>query len=170
MKNLIYIITILISSGCYAQKKLTEGTLKVKSTIYEVKKSEYGKNRIAVFNQNIKYPHGIGNSSNPRAFPMKHSDMHVDAEKVNEIVYSVLKNKLKELKDNHEFMNIGVVFEQDGSLVDVEYFTLSQNTLINIEEIDQINKKLKNEIRMRFTGRDYLDYKAFAYSFPMIKF
>ena len=168
MKNLIYIIAILISSGCYAQKKLTKGSVKVNGTTYEIRKSQYGP-YISVLNPSNKYSHGTRVSTNPLALPMKDSDMHVDVEKANQIVYSVLKNKLNQLKDNKETISISVIFEQDGTLVDIEYIILKQDTIISIEDIDTISKRLKNEIRMRFTGKDYLDYKAFHSHFS-IKF
>jgi hypothetical protein len=113
---------------------------------------------------------GIPYPKNPRAFPILRSDIHADTAKARQLVLTILQKKLGALKHNKEIMDIDVVFEQDGTLRDLSYIRVNKNTLITPNEIEQIEQKLKAEIRVRYTGKDNLDHVAISYEFPRIVF
>ncbi len=60
-------------------------------------------------------------------------------------------------------------FEPSGQLTDVG-FTLHENTIINLEDIERIDEALRARIKATFTGTSYLHYIALTYYVPRIKF
>jgi protein-arginine kinase len=96
-------------------------------------------------------------------------DLHVDKDAINQIIYNVLNDKLVALKNNKETMSVLVNFEPNGKITDIS-FTLKEKTQITLEEIEDIDQKLRKNITASFTGEAYKHYIAINYDLPVIVF
>ena len=179
MKKIIYIL--FISFGylqCSAQTKLTPGEIKGKHDTFIIKQIDQSLmmdtiKRIVVYSKSNLYNNGIPYSKveKDRSFlPMNPKrDMHVNNDAIKQIVYNVLNNKLDALKHNKEIMNIILKFHPDGQITDIG-LGLHENTLITLQEIEDIDRQLRVNIKATFTGKQYLQYIAINYDVPGIIF
>lgn len=149
----------------YAQTKLLPGKLKGKYHSYIVSKipkniGDTGK-FIGIENKVNKYPTGIPYSveEKKRTFlPMDpKKDIHVDNNIIKQVVLSVLNYKLEALKKNKETLSIIFVFEPSGKLTDIGFFP-KEKTIISLEDIENIDTKLRQTVKVTFTGTQYKYY------------
>jgi len=177
MKNNIFLL--LISFHCiqsFAQTELIPGEIKGKHDTFIVSRLNTPWDTvkyIGIDNKRNKYNKGIPYSEaqkDRRFLPMNpKKDIHVNNDAVKQIVYSVLSSKQHILKQNKEKMNLTFIFEPNGKLTDIG-FTLHENTAINIQDIEEIDKQLRASIKVTFTGSKYLKYIAINYYMPPIVF
>jgi hypothetical protein len=179
MKKLIFIFLIgCFIIPCSAQTRLVAGEMKAKHDTFIVKEIDSkllmdSIKRIVVYSKSNLYNKGIPYSEaekNRRFLPMNpKKDTHVDNGAVKQIVYNVLNNKLSALKKNAETMDLILVFHPDGKLTDVA-FGLRENTLVTLQDIEEIDRRLRTEIKASFTGKQYAYYIAINYYIPTIIF
>jgi hypothetical protein len=177
MKKIVFsFIFIFIHVYGIAQTKLTPGELKGKYETFIVQDLDEPYNTeksILVYSKSNKYNNGIPYSAaekDPRFLPMHPKrEMHINIDSIKQIVYTVLNKKLSELKINKESMNILLKFEPNGNLTDIG-FSLHQNTLITLEDIEAIDRQLRVTIKATFTGTQYSKYIAINYNPPVIVF
>lgn len=167
MKNLIIGLLFLAIMPAYSQALRAGNTYKVNGNSYTVKSTEYP-NRMTVTNLENKYTKsGFPQpSKGHNAKGILRSEMHVDHEKVNAVVKGVLKDKLSQMRTNKEKVSIYVTVLQNGSFDEFLFMTANSNTLITPQDIDQIIKKMKQEVRMTFSGSAYKDHSVINYNFP----
>jgi len=177
MKKITISLSIsLVFTLCSAQARLTPGELKGKLGTFIIKKLDEPfdtTKHIVVYSKSNKYNNGVPYSKaekDPQFLPMNpKKDTHVNNEAINQIVYSVLNKKLDALKRNKEQMNLIFDFEPDGKLTDIS-FGLNENTLITLQDIEEIDRQLRASIKATFTGKQYLRYIAISYYVPSITF
>ncbi|QHS54834.1 hypothetical protein GWR56_04460 [Mucilaginibacter sp. 14171R-50] len=174
MKKPYFIFLILLFysiAGC-AQTKFSVGKKTFKKETFTITKSQILTNNQRswfIFPEKNKYKGPVPPSFNNYQFKVLKSDIHLNIEQVNDIVYGNLKNKRQALHEKNEKLGIIFIFETDGSTANISY-TLQENTLITPVEIEQIDIDLRKNIKVTFTGTDYKYYKAVNYAFPYIKF
>jgi hypothetical protein len=163
---------------CSAQTRLTTGKIKGKHAtfiVYQLQSSLMMDTikRIGVDSKNNKYNNGIPYSKaekDRRFLPMNpKKDIHINNDAIKQIILGVLGNKLDAMKRNKEEMSLILKFEPDGKLTDIG-FTLHENTLISIQNIEEIDHQLRASIKATFTGKQYLQYIAINYYPPLIIF
>ncbi|MBD1387013.1 hypothetical protein IDJ75_17130 [Mucilaginibacter rigui] len=170
MKARFYIILVsfLYSVPSCAQAKFTEGVNIVNNQKFEVARSTMAfndKKPWYIFPQKNKYKGPIPRPADNYKFPMRRSDIHVDNDMTSTIVYRVLKDKKEALHNKNEKLGILFVFETNGILTDANY-TLAEDSIITLSEIEQIDTALRQEIKASFTGQDYTHYVAVDYNLP----
>jgi len=165
----LLILSLLISTGCYAQNKFPEGISKVKGEQFQVSHTGLNNDRIVVYNVKSKYAKGAVITDNPNALRLKREDIHFDITAANAIIREVLKPKAKKLRQNEDFPLVIFKFERTGKLTDISY-GLKKNTLINLKDIAEIDTRLRRTIRATYTGITYKDYKVLMYSLGIIQF
>jgi hypothetical protein len=170
MKTTFYIIlTCMLYSitGC-AQTKFTEGVNTINNQKFEVSRSTMvfnDKKPWYIFPQKNKYKGPIPRPADNYKAPMRRSDIHVDNDMISAIVYRILKDKKQTLHNKNEKLGILFVFETNGILTDANY-TLAEDSIITLAEIEQIDTALRQEIKATFTGQDYTHYVAVDYNLP----
>jgi|SRR6185312_16212931 len=175
MKNIIFLLFAAFTHiTCFAQTKLAPGEIKgAHSTFIISNIGPFGGVRdIAVYSKSNKYNNGIPRSEKEKArhfLPMHNTDIHVNNDAIKQIVYDVLNQKLAALKQNKEQINLITNFEPNGKLTGIS-FGLHENTLITLEDIEKIDRQLRQNIRATFTGKEYLQYVAITYNVPLIVF
>ncbi|MCZ4224541.1 hypothetical protein [Pedobacter rhodius] len=175
MKKLIVLsLAICMFSSCYAQKAIQADLYKINGKRFKV--TDYGaaansdKIRIGINNPDYKYenvPPPLPKVEFP--YPMQKKDIHLDNDKVKKIIFEVLKSKLKYLKINSEILSLSFSLSENGTVLNINYF-LNQKTYISVKDIAEIDERIKSEIRVNFTGVDYLQYYVINYSMPAIFF
>ncbi|MES2060936.1 MAG: hypothetical protein V4456_03395 [Bacteroidota bacterium] len=174
MKTTFYIVLAFLlygMTGC-AQTKFTEGISTVNNQKFDIARSTMvfdGKKPWFIHPSKNKYNGPLPPPKDNYQFPMRRSEIHVDLEKVNTIVYRVLQEKKQALRNKNEKLGVSFKFETNGTLTDVNY-TLSEDTIITLAEIEQIDTALRQGIKATFTGPSYTHYIAVDYSFPSISF
>ena len=163
---------------CFAQTRLLAGEVKSNNKTFIVHKikpmlSDTEK-IISVYSKSNKYNNGIPYSKaekDPRFLPMNQvTDMHVNVDEIKPLVYGVLGDKIRRLKQNKESIEFDLIFKPNGEIVDMTFF-LNENTLISAQEIEEIDTQLRNKIKATFTGKQYLNYEAIPYGrMPKIVF
>ncbi|MDB5116297.1 MAG: hypothetical protein JWQ79_1789 [Mucilaginibacter sp.] len=166
MKKLIYTLPLfLLYLQCSAQTKLVAGEFKGRHETVVVKNamSFNSVDHIFVY---LKSNHYINGNPHPkkRPVPMRPKDLQINTEEIKPIVTKVLASKLLQLKQNKEEMNVQFMFNTKGAVIDV-YFNLHANTLITVEDIEEIDKLLKNNVKASFTGIDYRNYEVINSNF-----
>ncbi|WP_179414249.1 hypothetical protein HDF19_16055 [Mucilaginibacter sp. E4BP6] len=176
MKKIILTIALLIIFiKCSAQTKLTPGEIQGKHDTFIVNKLSYHDSvrYIDIYSKSNKYNNGIPytkEEKNRTFVPMDfRKDLHVDKDAAKQIIYTILSDKLAALKNNKETMSVLVEFETDGKITDIS-FTLKEDTLVSLEDIEQIDYSLRKNITATFTGENYKHYIAINYNFPVIIF
>ena len=169
----LFLIVFLCSKG-YTQTRLTPGEIKGKHYTFIINKLRQIDTikYIDVYSKSNKYNSGIPRSEKEKAphfLHMHDRDIHVNNDNVKQIVLNVLNKKLPALKQNKEQMTIIITLEPDGKLTDVS-FTLRENTLVTLEDIEAIDRQLKANIKATFTGNQYKQYIAMDYYPPVIVF
>jgi len=179
MKKIIYSFLIgFIYIQCSAQTRLTPGEIKGRYetfVVFKIKQFDSVK-RVGVYSKSNKYNNGIPYSEAERNqyhapfIPMNpKKDVHVNNDAVKQIVYSILAKKLDALKQNKEEIDLIFAFEPNGKLVDIS-FTLHENTVITLPDVENIDRQLRASIKAAFTGKQYLQYVAINYYMPSITF
>jgi hypothetical protein len=173
MKNLIYCIPLcLLYIQCSAQKPIALGEVKGKQTTFvvnELKPFNSEKN-IIIYSKNNKYNNGVPYPKNPSLPPLPLRYVTVNKADVKPIVYDILKQKIDLLQRNKETIAVHVLFKTTGEVADIS-FTLHENTLITIQEIEEIDKQLRSKIKASFTGKQYFEYEVISGgNFPVIRF
>jgi len=165
----LLILSLLISTGCYAQNKFPEGISKVRGEQFQVSHTGLNNDRIVVYNVKGKHTKGGPVSDNPNALPYEREDIHFDIPAAKAIIREVLKLKTKELRQNEDFPLVILQFEQSGKLTDISY-GFKKGTLISLEDIAEIDARLRRTIKATYTGITYKDYKILMYSLDIIRF
>src|SRR5690554_6851554 len=148
MKKLLLLI-FLIAFSClssFSQEKFHEGKMGFQNRQVDVLiyKSEFRDKRIIIVETRLpKYKDGYPHSENP-AFtsPNRFSDYVRDTLMERKVVESILGDKIKRLKENKEKLTIAYKFGQDGNVIDIEYYTLVEGTLITPKELEKIDENL----------------------------
>ncbi|WP_293786035.1 hypothetical protein [uncultured Pedobacter sp.] len=173
-KILILCLAICMFSSCYAQQIIRAGIYEFNGKRFKVKdldfKSYNGKNIIIIGNPDYKYqntPPPLPKVEHP--FPMQKKDIQINNDKIRKIIFDVLKENLEKLKKNDENISLSFDLSQNGQILSIGY-SLNQKTFISIEDIAEIDKRIKDEIKVNFTGTDYLQYDVISYSMPTILF
>jgi hypothetical protein len=171
MKTLLIILTLgtLTCAGCYAQNKFPEGVSTVKNEQFKIEYTDWDKDFIVVYNVKSRHTKAGPESDDSFAPPIKRDDIHFDKTAPYTIIQKVLKPRLEKLHKNEDFVHIILVFEKSGKLSDVSY-GLKKSTLISLEEIAEIDTRLRNSIVAAFTGDDYKKYKFIIYRLGTISF
>ena len=171
LKNQIFltILGVLLTTGCYAQNKYSEGISKAKGEQFQITYTGLDNDLIVISNVKNKYAKGGPVSDNPNALPFRREDIHIDVPAANAIIQQVLKPKNEKLHQNEDFVNVLFRFERSGKLSDIS-FGLKPNTLISLEDIAEIDARLRGIISATYTGKAYKDHKTFMYSLGMIRF
>lgn len=170
MKNkLIFLILVVLSTGCYAQNKYLEGLSKVNGEQFQITYSGPDNDFIVVYNVKSKYSKRVTASDNPRAQLVKREDFHFDKPAVKAIIQQVLKTKKQKLDQNEDFVHIEFVFEPSGKLADISY-GVEKRTLISLDDLAEIDARLRKSINATFTGNAFKDYKFLSYSYGTIRF
>jgi hypothetical protein len=180
MKKIIFFLLIsFIYIQCSAQTRLIPGEMKGKDETFIIDKiQQFASDKIAqigVYSKGNKYNSGIPYSKaqielGRRFLPINPKrDVHVNNAAVKQIVYGVLSKQLDALKQNREDIDFLFVFEPNGTLVDISYI-LPENTLISLQDIEEIDLLLRANIKATFTGKQYLQYIAINYHPPIIVF
>jgi hypothetical protein len=169
MKNIIILASITffyIQSS--AQTRLTPGEIKGKHDtfiVYELDSSLMMDTikRIGVNSKSNKYSKGIPYPKIKHPLPInQNTDIHVDKNAVRQIINEVLNVKLGALKRNKENIDVAFDFYPNGAIADVGY-TLRKNTVITLQDIEEVDQRLRSTIKATFTGRAYLQYEAIYY-------
>jgi len=168
MKTQLFLIILglLISAECYAQNKYPEGISKVKGEQFQISYTGMEKDLIVVYNVRSKYAEGGPKSDNP---PPKREDIHFDVPAAKAIIQQVLELKYEKLHQNEDFVNVQLIFERSGKLTGISY-GLKKNTLITLEDVAEIDTRLRKTVIATYTGRDIKDHKIFLYSLGMFRF
>jgi len=165
----LIILGLLISTGCYAQNKFPEGISKVKNEQFQVEYTGIENELILVYNVKSRYTKGGSLSDNPLVLPFSQDDIHFDITAANAIIQKVLKPKNEKLHQNEDFVHVIFKFEQSGKLTDISY-GFKKGTLISLEDIAEIDARLRKNITASFTGKAYKDYKFLIYYLRQIRF
>lgn len=168
MKKAIFLLLVIcVYFKSSAQSKLTPWHIKGLNQTFDVKKFKMlptdTQSFISVYSSNNKYINGIPYSGNPHLLPIGKNDIHVDTSAIKRIIAGALVTKTKDLKNNREKMDIILYFNKDGKIIDA-YFFLKANTIINAGEMEEIDKRFKENIRATFTGKAYLQYDVINYN------
>ena len=159
--NLIFVLFAFVS--CKAQNKILPGEMKGRSEVFTVQKSKQiflSETKDIIISKKINQ-NNKGNNyfKDPQVLPMNPKDIHIDFLVIKSIVDSVLHKKLAVLKSNKEKLLMDMIFDTNGKIVDV-WFALNENTLISPLEMEEIDKKLRSNLKATFTGQQYLKYNA----------
>lgn len=156
MKSLLYIfLTFTLCSSCFAQSTLKDGEYKYDSKIFKVKKntcldrSMFSVRALGRF-ENKRTPR----PKDPNGFPMDKKDIHVDINKVKEIIIKVLTTNIKELEKNKDRIGLSFEFLSENGEVESILYGLNGNTLITLKEISKIDKKLKRILKLLLRVRN----------------
>ena len=174
-KMILSSIVFMIYINCHGQTKLVPGEINIKHdtfvifTLKPVDSIKY----IGIYSNSNKYKNGVPytKAEKNRTFvPMDfRKDLHVNQNVLKQIIYNKLSNKLNSLKSNKETMRVNIEFEPNGKVTDI-IFTLKENTNITLEDIEQIDQKIRRDINATFTGENYKQYIAIDYYLPVIVF
>jgi hypothetical protein len=178
MKKIIFFLLIWFAlSKCSAQTRLIPGEIKGKHDTFIIQK--YPKpfdtiNNIVISSKKNKYNNGIPYTAAEKSgkFVPMHlkTDIQVDNGAIKQIVFAVLGEKLNSLKNNKEVMSYILYFKHDGQISDIS-FGLHKNTLITLQEIEEIDRRLRTTVKATFTGKAYLQYEVVNYNIaPQITF
>jgi len=174
MKKIIYFLIISATCiTCAAQTRLTPGEIKGKHetfTIHLFKSMTTDTQKLlVVYSKSNKYNKGIPRAKNPNAIPYNpKTDVHVNNDSIRSIIYRVLNN-IDELKKNKEEMGLIFAFELNGDLTQIT-FSLHGNTLITLQQIEEIDKQLRANVKASFTGKWYSQFPVIDYHPPKIIF
>ena len=169
-KSLILIIlSVLITTGCYAQNKYPQGISKIKGEQFRISNSGLENDLIVVCNLKNKYALGGPNPENPNAPEYKREDIHFDVPAAKAIIHMVLQGKKEKLQQNEDFVHVDLIFKRSGKLSDVAY-AVKKNTLITLADIAEIDAQLRNTLRATFTGNAYKEHRIFNYDFGSVRF
>ncbi|MEO3402567.1 hypothetical protein AAFN85_01595 [Mucilaginibacter sp. CAU 1740] len=174
MKTTFFITLVFLfynMTSC-AQTRFTEGVSTIGNQKFDITKSSLtvnNKRSWFVSSQKNKYQGPIPLPKDNYDMPVSKSDIHVDLDKVRSIVYQFLNNKKQELHNKNEKLGMAFKFETNGSLVYVSY-TLFEDTIITLADLEQIDTALRQEIKATFSGQSYDHYIAVDYNFPRITF
>ena len=173
MKTPVYstIIALFYSITSCAQTKFKEGIVKGKRETFEVMRSPvvHNQNHIFIYPKKNKYKGPIPDPKDNYQFRVLTSDIHVDIDKIKQIVNDVLKDKINLLHERKEILGMRFIFNTDGTLAD-NNFTLLKVSKITPAEIKLIDNRLRSDIKATFTGIDYKHYVAVDYNFRAIQF
>jgi len=175
MKNIIYSLLISVTCiTCSAQTRLTPGEIKGKHETFIIKLIQPLPNDTqklwVVSSKSNKYNNGIHSPQNRILIPMdEKKDVHVNNDTIKLIIYQILNNKLNALKTNKDVVGLIFIFKPNGRLTDI-VFSMHSNTLITLQEIEEIDKQLRAHIKATFTRKYYLQYEAINYYPPDIIF
>jgi len=150
-------------SKCSAQTRLMPGILKGKHDTFVVEKLKLADSLIVVYSKGNKYVNGLPRPKVPHFLPMGRFDVHVDNNAIKQLIYSALKTKLADLKKNKESIITNFDFYPNGQISDIS-FGLHENTLVTLQDIEDIDQKLRVTVKATFTGKAYLQYEAIYYS------
>ena len=165
MKNQLFTIAlgVLIISGCYAQNKYSEGISKANGERFQITYTWPDKDLMVISNVKNKYEKGGPGSDNPNALPMRREDIHFDVPAAKAIIQQVLKPKYENLHKNEDFVHVDLIFESSGELSDIT-FGVMKNTLVSLEDLAEIDARLRNTLSATYTGREFKDHKIFIYN------
>ena len=166
MKTFIYILLAFFSvSTCSAQTRLSPGRINAKHGTFIInkhdKRSFETHTKIVIYSESNKYNNGLPRPRTHNAIPINPKDIHENIDDVKPIVYGILNKKLDALKQAHEEMYILINFKTTGEVADI-VFSLNENTVVTLEEIEEIDLKLRANIKVTFTGKVYLQHEATA--------
>lgn len=99
----------------------------------------------------------------PNGFPMDKKDIHVDINKVKEIIIKVLTTNIKELEKNKDRIGLSFEFLSENGEVESILYGLNGNTLITLKEISKIDKEIKKNIKATFTGKEHNNFYLISY-------
>lgn len=168
MRKFLLISFLCYSTFSYAQK-LTPGLLTKKFKVSKSRVESLVNEKIIITNIGYKYAKIPPKVKNVNAYPMQKKDIHFDIAKVRELIYQILSTKLSTLRSKKETLTLQFRFNQKGNLKDIGYIG-TLNTTLDLEDIENIDAKLKREIKANYSGTDYLQYDEINYSYPTIIF
>lgn len=166
--SLMFINLLVLASGCNAQNKYPKGVSNVNGETFQISYTGPDNDFIVVYNVKSKYS-GVAASDNPHALLVKREDIHFDVSAVKAIIQQAFKTKKEKLHSNKDFLHIEFNFERSGKLSDISY-GVEKKTLISMEDLANIDTRLREVIRATFTGNAFNDYKYLSYSFGTIRF
>ena len=175
MKTLIYFLLSFIYVGARAQTPIKIGKIKAKHEIFIIhelrKLAGNDSPKIVVYSESNKYNNGMPQPKNEKySMLINPQDLHMDVNLVKPIVFEVLSNKLQQLKANKETLVIIMNFTTQGEACDVS-FSMKKNTVISIEDIEEIDSRLRKTIHMTFIGQQYKNHEVLPGKFiPTIDF
>ncbi|WP_316843886.1 hypothetical protein [Pedobacter psychrodurus] len=170
MKNRIYLILFLFFGTSYpAQSQLKPGKYNIDNGEFVVKKYDYpGQIRYSVRKLG-KYEKGNPVPKDPNAIPVRTNEIHFDISKIKALTTEKLGAKLASFKKNEAVISIFLSFEQNGNVASISYILKNVNE-ITVNEISQIDKKIRNNIIAKFSGTGYLNFPVINYPAIYIRF
>ncbi|WP_316843874.1 hypothetical protein [Pedobacter psychrodurus] len=88
---------------------------------------------------------------------------------MNTLIKDKLSDKLASLKKNEAVISVFLSFEQNGKIADISY-TLKNAENISVNEISQLDKKIRDNILATFSGREYSNFPVINYPAIYIRF
>lgn len=161
---------ILLCFQVFAQKLKPGTNVKLNDEIFTVKEYERIPNRISIINSNNRYVrNGIPKSKKGfDAPPISRKDLHFDNEKYQSIINDVFKSNRSLLRSRKETASVSTIFQKNGDLSDILHISMKKGTIITASELADLIKRLKAEIKMTFTGKEYLDHPVIIYNFSIV--
>lgn len=89
--------------------------------------------------------------------------MTVDTLVDRNVICDVLGDKLAALQANKDWVSIDYVFGHHGNVLDITSYSFPKNTLITPKEVALIDKRLREEVKAVFRGREYLNWPVIFY-------
>jgi hypothetical protein len=170
MKNILILpLIIFIGRQCEAQTPLVPGEIKGKYETFIINElkplASDSLKFIDVSSRSNKYDNGMPQPHVRNLLPVSKQDIHVDNDAIKQIVYTVLTGKLAALKKNGEILYLNIKFLQNGNITDLSY-TLHENTIITLQDIETIDRQLRMNVKAKFTGVQYHQYEVIYYQQP----
>ncbi|SFH35193.1 hypothetical protein SAMN04489864_109136 [Pedobacter insulae] len=161
----------MLCSSCFAQNSLKDGKHNYDGKTFVVTKNSYlGKTSISVRVVGRFENKPLFYLKDPNGLPMSRKDIHVDTNKVKEIIRNILEPHTKELSANKDQITLQFTFVQkDGSIESISY-SLNGNTLISLKEIAKMDRQIKKQVKATFTGTEHNNYFFINYGYVRVIF
>jgi hypothetical protein len=169
MKNLFLTIMGTLTA-CSAQNQLSEGKVKGRRDSFKVHHVKYNFTKqadVLIYSDKNKYNNGIPYGKNEMELGVK--DVHIDQALIKKIMIDVLHDKLNLLHKHQEKISGILKFDLSGNVTDVG-FSICENSIITIAELETIDNRLRAELKATYTGKAYLTHVAISGGFENIVF
>ena len=153
-----FLILFTFTLSAQIPEKFTEGTMRIGDDLYEIGiTTRYNRVVIANISKNIEPDRPT--RENPEPYKIMPSDIHFSTDTVKQIIFEVLSEKLKSLKELKEFISVLYGFNSEGKAVNL-VFSLLDTTIVSPCEIALIDDRLRKELTATFTDDHYKTQKV----------